>query len=109
MARVEIPITSFTRAGTVMPEAIVGDSTEGHTLPNDGVTGLIVTNVSVDTAHNVTINLYRTVDGQSVVPRIESVPAGESHAFGPFPPADYGNSVAIDVDSAELTLNAVRV
>lgn len=109
MARIEIPITSFTRAGSVMPAPIAGDTLEGHALPNDGKTGLIVANDSIDTTHTVTINLYRTVDGQSVVPRVESVPFGESHAIGPFPTSDYGNSVAIDVSSADLKLRAVRV
>lgn len=109
MARIEIPITSFTRAGSVMPAPIAGDTLEGHALPNDGKTGLVVKNESTTTDHTVTIHLSRVVDGQSVVPRTETVPFGESHAIGPFPAVDYGNSVAIDVSSSDLKLSAVRV
>jgi hypothetical protein len=109
MARVEIPTVAFTRAGTVMPTAIAGDTVNGHTLPNDGRVGLVVKNTGSTTAHNVTINLARTVDGQTVTPRVESVAIGASKAFGPFNPADYGSDLSVDVDHAELTLIAYRV
>lgn len=109
MARVEIPVVAVTRDGTVMPDALIGDTLNGHTLPNDGRVGLIVRNTSVDTAYNVTISLTRTVDGQPVTPRVVSVPANTSKAFGPFAPGDYGQAVALDVDNVSLTLLAVRV
>jgi hypothetical protein len=109
VARVEIPTVAFTRGGTTMPTAIPGDVTNGHTLPNDGRVGLIIDNTDAAVAHNVTINLARTVDGQSVVPRTESVPANTSKAFGPFSAADYGSDLSVDVDNASLTLIAVRV
>ncbi|MFJ9318792.1 hypothetical protein [Streptomyces globisporus] len=109
MPRVEIPIGACTRAGTMMPDPVPGDVLSGHALPNDGRVGLIVTNTSVDTVYNVTINLSRTVDGQTVMPRVEPVPFGEALAFGPFSPGDYGTSVAIDVAHEALTLLAVRV
>ncbi|MFC9620277.1 hypothetical protein ACFTXM_09835 [Streptomyces sp. NPDC056930] len=109
MARVEIPIVAVTRDGTVMPNAVAGDTVNGHTLPNDGRVGLIVNNLSADTAFNLTISLTRTVDGQPVVPRVVAVPANTSKAFGPFAPGDYGSAVSVDVDSASLTLLAVRV
>lgn len=109
MARTEIPMVAFTRGGTAMPDAVAGDTANGHTLPNDGRVGLIVDNTDAAAAHSVTINLARTVDGQAVVPRTESVAAGTSKAFGPFNAADYGSDLAVDVDSASLTLIAVRV
>jgi archaellum component FlaG (FlaF/FlaG flagellin family) len=109
VARVEIPVVAVTRDGTVMPDAIAGDTVNGHTLPNDGRVGLIVRNVSADTAFNLTISLTRTVDGQPVTPRVVTVPANTSKAFGPFAPGDYGSAVALDVDNASLTLLAVRV
>ncbi|MFI2187983.1 hypothetical protein [Streptomyces sioyaensis] len=109
MARVEIPVVAFTRAGTVLPDALVGDMVNGHTLPNDGRVGLIITNTSADTEHNVTISLSRVVDGQPVTPRVETVGAATALAFGPFAPGDYGSAVAVAVDSASLTLLAVRV
>ncbi|MFJ4960999.1 hypothetical protein ACIP6P_00770 [Streptomyces sp. NPDC088729] len=109
MPRIEIPIGACTRAGTMMPDPLPGDVLNGHAFPNDGRVGLIVRNTSVDTVHNVTINLSRTVDGQTVMPRVEPVAIGQALAFGPFSPGDYGTSVAINVDSAALTLMAVRV
>lgn len=109
MARVAVPITQFQRSGTDMPVALAGDVVEGNTMDNDGRTGLIVTNTSVSTVHNVTFTLFRTVDGQAVAPRVEAVPAGQSQGFGPFLAADYGGKLAINVDHAELKLQAVRI
>ncbi|WP_328546801.1 hypothetical protein [Streptomyces platensis] len=109
MPRVEIPVVAFTRAGTVLPDALVGDTVNGHTLPNDGRVGLIVENTSTDTEHSVTISLSRVVDGQPVTPRVETVGMATALAFGPFAPGDYGSAVTIDVDSVSLTLLAVRV
>lgn len=106
---VEIPVVSFTRAGAAMPDAVPGDVSQGHTMPNDGRTGLMVTNADTEAAHTVTINLARTVDGQGVVPRTVSVPASTSVALGPFNPGDYGADLSVGVDSVSLTLIAVRV
>jgi hypothetical protein len=92
-----------------MPDAQVGDTVNGHMLTNDGRVGVIVRNVSTDTAYNLTIRLTRTVDGQPVTPRVIALPANTAKAFGPFNPGDYGSSVALDVDNASLTLLAVRV
>ncbi|MFE3409461.1 hypothetical protein ACFXMT_14325 [Streptomyces mirabilis] len=109
MARVDIPVVAFTRGGTVMADPITGDVANGHALANDGRVGLIVKNTSSTTQYNVTLRLSRTVDGQSVSPRVEPVPFGKSKAFGPFAPGDYGTSLLVDVDNVALTLIAVRV
>ena len=109
MARVEVPVVAVTRDGTVMPAEQVGDTVNGHTLPNDGRVGLIIRNTDALASHTMTINLTRTVDGQPVTPRVVTLPANQAKAFGPFNPGDYGSAVALDVDSASLTLLAVRV
>ncbi|MFD4633343.1 hypothetical protein ACFVYR_34975 [Streptomyces sp. NPDC058284] len=106
---VEIPVVAFTRAGTAMPSAVVGDPTADHTLPNDGRVGLMVKNTSASVVGNVTINLSRMVDGQPVTPRVIPVPVSTTLALGPFAPGDYGADVGIGVDAASLTLVAVRV
>ncbi|MET8880569.1 hypothetical protein [Streptomyces rubiginosohelvolus] len=106
---VEIPVVAFTRAGTVMPSESVGDPELGHTMPNDGRVGLMVTNTSAEVVGNVTINLSRMVDGQPVTPRVIPVPVSTTLALGPFAPGDYGADVSIEVDVASLTLVAVRV
>lgn len=109
MPRVEIPIAAVTRDGTLMPDPIVGDTVNGHTLPNDGRVGLIVRNTSTDTTYNLTIGLTRTVDGQPVVARTVPVLPNTAKMLGTFAPGDYGTSVALDVNSVSLTLLAVRV
>jgi hypothetical protein len=91
-----------------MPTPLAGDVANGHTLPNDGHVGLIVKNTDSSAAHSVTITISRTVDGQTVAPRVTSVPANTSKAFGPFDAADYGSALLLSVDSALLTLVAVR-
>jgi hypothetical protein len=109
MARVAIPLVAFTRDGSTMPADAVGDTVNGHVFANDGRVGLIVHNTDAAAAHNLTINLARTVDGQTVTPRVVSVPASTSKAFGPFDTGDYGANVNVDVNSASLTMVAVRV
>lgn len=109
MPRVSVPVVAFTRAGTVMADAVTGDVTNGHSLANDGKVGLIVKNTSSTTQYNVTLRLSRTVDGQPVTPRVEPVAFGKSKAFGPFDPADYGATMLLDVDNVGLTLLAVRL
>lgn len=46
--------------------------------------------------------------GQYIL-RAEAVPIGATYLFGPFKTDDYGSQLAIDVDHAELTLQALRV
>jgi hypothetical protein len=41
--------------------------------------------------------------------RSESIPAGETQVFGPFPPTQYGTMLGFNVDNAELTVQAIRV
>ncbi|WP_158727282.1 hypothetical protein [Streptomyces sp. NRRL S-31] len=106
---VEVPIVTFTRSGNAMPDAVPGDTLLGHTVPNDGRTGLVVKNTDTAMPHVLTISLTRTVDGQAVVPRTVTVPASASLALGPFNQADYGADVGVTVDSASLTLLAFRV
>lgn len=108
MARTAVPVTSFTRAGALVPTGVPGDATNGHAVENGESMGLVVTNTGA-TSHSLTINLSRTVDGQAVSPRVIPIAAGETRAFGPFSPADYGTSLLVDVDHAELTLRAYRM
>lgn len=93
MPRTALTATQATRAGTALPDPVAGDAANGNTLPNDGRTILIVTN-----------------SGESTAPtREEAIPAGETQILGPWPAADYGNSLAFDVAHAELTIQAIRV
>lgn len=108
MARTNVAITQFNRDGVALPAGVAGDTTNGHVVANDGRVGLIIKNTGA-ASHNVTFNLFITVDGQGVVPRTEAVAAGATQCFGPFPIADYSASLSFDVNHVELTVAAVRV
>ncbi|MEU3686993.1 hypothetical protein [Streptomyces narbonensis] len=109
MARTVLAVVQANRDGKDMGSPTVGDVTNGHVVANDGRTGILVKNTSATDARVITFRLFKTVDGQSVVPRAESVPMGLTYLFGPFGTDEYGAQLSIDVDHAELTLQAVRV
>jgi hypothetical protein len=110
MARAAIAATQATRAGTVLPAATTGNATDNHSVQNDGRVILIVKNTNASsTARSITSYAARSVDGLTAPTRIESIPAGETQVFGPFPPTDYGTTLLVDVAHAELTINVVRV
>ena len=109
MARGTLSVKQASRDGMDMGTATVGDATNGHVVANDGKTGLLVKNTGSTLARTVTFKLFKTVDGQSVTPRAESVPIGATYLFGPFPTDSYGANLEVDVSHAELTIQAVRV
>lgn len=109
MARTVMSITQAKRSGTALVAAVAGDVTNGHVVTNDGRTGILVKNSGTTVARVVTFRFFKTVDGQSVTSRAESLAVGATELFGPFPIEDYGNNLEIDADNAELQLQAVRV
>jgi hypothetical protein len=108
MARAALTVNAITKAGLVVPAETNGDPTNGHLLPNNGVTTfLLVRNANgASTARTLTVRLQGSVDGQAITPRTYSIPAAASRYIGPFDTTRYGSSVAIDVDNAELKLSA---
>jgi hypothetical protein len=109
MARALVPTVVSTTSGVALPTEADGDPVEGHYVQNSGKTKVFVRNSNAaSTARVVTFRFYRTVDGQSVTSRAESIPAGETQVFGPFPVNDYGTQLLIDADNAELKLRAVE-
>lgn len=110
MPRTSLTAVQASRAGTVLPAATAGDATNGNSIANDGRTVFIVTNTNgTSTSRTITFATVRSVDGLTAPIRSETIPAGETQVFGPFPPTDYGNTLAINVDNAELTIQAIRV
>lgn len=109
MARTAIAVTQSVRAGATLPAATVGDPVNNHSVPNNGKVVLLVENTGATTARSVTFAFSEKVDGQPVTPRVESVAVGETQVFGPFPPTEYGSTLLVDVDNAELTLLAIGV
>ncbi|GAA2629688.1 hypothetical protein [Streptomyces axinellae] len=108
MPRSTLTATQAVRAGAVLPTAAAGDATNGHALQNDGRVVLIVDNTGAS-SRDITFHTVRTIDGLTAPTRVESIPAGETQVFGPFPAADYGDTLTLDVASAELTLQAIRI
>lgn len=110
-----MPRTAFTaaqasRAGTTLPAPTAGDVTNGNSIANDGRTILIVKNTNAaSTSRTITFATVRSVDGLVAPTRSETLAAGETQVFGPFPATDYGSTLAINVDNAELTIQAIRV
>ncbi|PWG13902.1 hypothetical protein DF268_08515 [Streptomyces sp. V2] len=110
MPRTALTPVQATRAGTVLPAAVAGDVANGNSVANDGRVVLVVKNTNASsTARTVTFAFTKTVDGQAVTARAETIPAGETQVFGPFPPTDYGTSLAVNADNAELTVQVIRV
>lgn len=110
MPRTSITATQASRAGTVLPAATAGDVANGNSIANDGRVVLIVKNTNgASTARTITFTTAKSVDGLTFPVRSETIPAGETQVFGPFPPTDYGTTLAFNVDNVELTVQAVRV
>lgn len=109
MPRVAVPVTDITKAGVAPAAETNGDATNNHTVANDGRTVLLVRNANVaSTARTLTVRLPGAVDGQAITPRTYSIPAASSRYIGPFNATDYGTSMQVDVDNAELKLSAYR-
>jgi hypothetical protein len=108
MPRVNIPVTKATRAGVPLVPTN-GDPVNNHYVDNDGRTGVIVENSGSTVSRTVTFRISRTVDGQAVAPRAETLAVGEKQLFGPFDVNEYGGKLLLDVDNAELKLTVVRI
>jgi hypothetical protein len=106
MARATLPLTQSTRDGVVVTET-TGDATNGHVCTNDGKVLILAHNTGAS-SRTITFITPGTVDGQAVADRTATVATDVSKVFGPFPTADYGASLAIDVSHAELHLVAIH-
>lgn len=108
MPRTSIAATQASRSGTVLPAATAGDVVNGNSVQNDGRVVLIVNNTGAS-SRTITFQTTVSVDGLTAPVRSETVPAGETQVFGPFPPNDYGTTLGFNVDNAELTVQVLRV
>jgi hypothetical protein len=109
MPRVDVPVTTITRAGVAAPAEVNGDPTNNHQVTNNGRVFLLVRNSGTTVNRVVTLKLSPTHDGQSVTPRTVSLAQSTSRYIGPFPPSDYGDLLLVDVDNAELKLSAFGI
>ncbi|MGX1129903.1 hypothetical protein RKD49_002093 [Streptomyces glaucescens] len=108
MPRTNIAATQASRSGTVLPAAAAGDVANGNSTANDGRVVLLVENTGAS-SRTITFQTTVSVDGLTAPVRSETIPAGETQVFGPFPPNDYGNPLGFNVDNAELTIRVIRI
>lgn len=106
MARAVIPVTTSTNKGALLVAEQNGDAVNFHQLANSGREKLHVRN-SGAVSRTVTFKFAKQVQGQAVTDQTKAIPAGETWVFGPFPTEDYGTTMLINVDNAELKLRAV--
>lgn len=109
MARTAIPVHQISRTGvansTISP--VTGDATNNHSVANNGAVWIEAHNTNgTSTAHTVTVHIAQTVDGQAVTSKTYSVTAADTMRIGPWPVAQYGSVVQIDVNSTEFALTA---
>jgi hypothetical protein len=109
VARSNLAVNELTRAGVAPAAETTGDPVNNHSLGNDGATFLLVRNAHATVAQTLTVHFTKTIDGQAVTARTISVPATTSRYIGPFPVADYGTVVGIDVSTSDLKLSAYHV
>lgn len=109
MPRVAVPVTAITRTGVAPAAENNGDPVNNHSVVNDGKTYLLVRNSHATLARTVTVRFKETIDGQTVTNRTYSIPATETRRIGPWPQQWYGQSLEVDVDFADLKLNAYQL
>lgn len=106
MPATAVPVTEITRSGTTPPTAVTGDTSNGHSISNDGNMYLSVSN-SAGSTGTVTISSPRIIDGQAVSARVVTIPANAAEfRIGPFPTASYGVTLNFTVSATTLTLRA---
>lgn len=105
IAGLDVDTTNNGTAGDAVNGNVVEDINNGTTL------FVIVANTSVDTAYDVTFVTTATVGNQAytVEDEVIEVAFGDVKAFGPFPLAEFGTSLQIDVENAALLLQAVYI
>ena len=92
--------------GIILPTPTTGNATDNHYFNNTGRTKVFIKNTGAS-ARIATVHVSRTVAGQTPAPITKSIPAGETHVFGPYAINDFGRTVNVDVAHAELTLYSV--
>lgn len=114
MARAALTPTRVSLTGVSVKTAsdgTAGDVANGHVVAgNDGLTlAVIVANTSADTNYDVTFVTPATVGGRAVGDEVIEVAFGAVKAFGPFPLAEFGKSLQIDVENTALKLRAIYI
>lgn len=108
MARTPIAVAGVDTGGSEAT-SVAGDPIAGNQMVNNGQSILLVRNAnSATTARTLAIRLPNLVDGQDVVPKTWTIPAGEGRYLGPFPTSWYSRTLLIDPDHGDLRLTALQ-
>lgn len=107
MARVQLTSITPDFNGTLMAAAS-GDASLDHLVTNTGRTVIIINNTGV-TTRNVELEISKTVQGQTVPSIQKALLAGERWAFGALDVGDYGRSLKLDVDHADLKIDVIEI
>lgn len=110
MARTALTITDSSRSGTTLPAGTAADVANGNSVVgNNGSVMILAKNTNAtSTVRNVTIALVGKIDGQSVTARTIPVAAGATALLGPYDTTNYGSTLQINGDHAELTFQVIR-
>lgn len=107
MARTVLTPLEVSRDGVALAAGTTGDAVNGHSVANDGNVRLVLKNTNGSTtSHTATFHIVGQVDGSQVPARVETIAAGATEEFGPFPTTEYGNPLLIDLSSAEVHIDA---
>jgi hypothetical protein len=107
--RIDIPVTTITRAATAAPAEVVGDSVNDHSVANDGKMWLTIRNNGSTVTRTATALFAQGVDGEAPGGKPMPVPLSATRHFGPFPVSLYGSTLNVDADNAELRFLAYRL
>lgn len=109
MARTALTYGTISRAGLTPVTPVAGDVANGNSLANDGRTFFLLANTGSTVSRTLTIGLVGGADGQTIVPKTETLAFGTSQWFGPYPPEAYGGTLKLNVDNAELKFSCYRL
>lgn len=116
MARTALTASQISITGLDVKTATngtAGDASNGNVVAgNNGLTlFVIVANTHGSTSYTATFVTTATVGNRSyaVGDEAQTLIAGAVKAFGPFPLAEFGTSLQIDVENASLKFQAVYI
>lgn len=118
MARIQLPITSVTLAGTNQPSATSGNTSENHYIgENDGLVVIEALNEDAAATHTVTVVASKEESGglkveNETVTLSKKGEAGAIKLIGPLPPAvvnQANGQVYVNVSSNEVKFRVYHV
>lgn len=110
MGRTAVTVTPITRAGVAGVAGTASDVSNGNSCANNGRTWLEVTNTDTS-AHAITIQPTRTVDGQQVPAVSHTIPLSTTVPvkIGPFSTVDYGAILCFNGANAGILVSPYTI